>query len=86
MKSPPKRLGATERKKAQRALLEAARAYGHALDCQGEVLSYVAAKRDEASELVEGAGDRLLAAAQAYFLANPPRQSPATPKRRKQKE
>jgi hypothetical protein len=33
-------------------------------------MSDVAAKRDDASELVDGAAGRLLDAAQAYFLAN----------------
>jgi hypothetical protein len=70
MKKSSKRTGRGERKKAEQALLEAALAYGQALHCQEEVVSALAAKRDEALELVDGAGGRLLAAAQAYFLAS----------------
>jgi hypothetical protein len=70
MKKRPKLASRGERKKAEQALLEAALAYGHALHCREEVVSDVAAKWDDASELVDGAGGRLLAAAQAYFLAN----------------
>jgi hypothetical protein len=84
MKKPPKSPGAGERKKAERALLEAALAYGHALDCREEATPDVAAKRDEAQELVDGAGDRLLAAARAYFVASPP-QRPAVGKGRRKK-
>jgi hypothetical protein len=69
MKRRPKTASRGERKKAEKALLEAALAYGHALHCWEEVVSDVAAKRDEASELVDGAAGRLLDAAQAYFLA-----------------
>jgi hypothetical protein len=63
MKKRPKLASRSERKKAEKALLEAALAYGHALHFREEVVSDVAAKRDEASELVDGAGGRLLAAA-----------------------
>jgi hypothetical protein len=87
MKLPPKTVAASERKKAEKALLEAALAYGHALHCQEEVLSDVAAKWDEARELVDGAGGRLQAAAQAYFLANAaPRPPAAAPKRGRKRE
>jgi hypothetical protein len=55
--------------KAERDLLEAALAYGLALDGQARVSSAVAAKGEEAREAVDGAADWLLVTAQGYFLA-----------------